>query len=83
MSTRLVSFWPTREVLHLQTTCVCPPIPSRCSDWCALDANTFDADYDYESGRFVSNSTVGWGRTEENAISDLFDQMEQRVEVQS
>lgn len=73
---RLVSFLPTREVIHLATECVCPPIPTRKLDWQAYDDNKADADYDYESGRFIASCPIGAGETESEAIEDLFDQME-------
>jgi hypothetical protein len=53
-----------------------PPIPTRNFDWSAIDEDTFDADYDYESGRFVTTCPIGRGATEAEAIKDLMDQIE-------
>lgn len=37
--------------------------------WFALDRNTYDADCDQDG--FFSRSTVGYGKTEDEAIEDL------------
>lgn len=76
MSERLVSYLPTREVVHLETVFVYPPIPTRTCDWTAYDGNTLDADFDYDRGCYVSTKPVGWGATEAEAIQDFFDQLE-------
>src|SRR5262249_26693458 len=47
-----------------------PPIPDRRWDWCAVDDDTYDADYDSERG-FYSNCPIGYGATEQEAIDDL------------
>ena len=73
---RLCSFIPTRDVISLKTIFNYPPIPTRNFDWYAIDDNSFDADYDYESGRYITNCPHGSGATEQEAIDDLFDQME-------
>jgi len=52
-----------------------PPIPTRQFDWSAINDATYDADYDYESGRYVSTSIVGRGPTELDAIFDLVEQV--------
>jgi hypothetical protein len=72
--TRLLSVLATREVIHLSTECVYPPIPIRNLDWCAVDDNTYDVDCD-ENGYF-SHSPYGTGATESEAINDLLDQLE-------
>lgn len=41
--------------------------------WYALDRDTYDADCDQDG--FFSNSPVGYGKTEQDAINDLADQM--------
>jgi hypothetical protein len=43
-------------------------------EWFALDNNTYDAEY--EDGRWFSRSIVGYGKTEQEAIADLLEQME-------
>ena len=43
-----------------------PPIPIREFDWCATDDN-------YEPG-----CPIGWGRTKEEAINDLIEQLEEK-----
>lgn len=45
-------------------------------DWAAWDGDTYDADCD-ERGYF-STSPVGWGPTEEAAIADLIEQINER-----
>lgn len=47
--------------MKINTEFVYPPIPVRMFDWCA----TFE-DYDGES-----DSPIGWGITEQQAIEDL------------
>ncbi|MGB7023884.1 MAG: hypothetical protein WBD73_08815 [Candidatus Acidiferrales bacterium] len=75
---RLVSIVYSREVIQLSTTFDYPPIPVRNFDWSAIDANTYDADYDYEAGRYTSKSPHGTGASELDAINDLLDQIEER-----
>jgi hypothetical protein len=53
-----------RDAPKIRTEFVYPPIPIRTSDWCA----TFDGE---EEG------PQGWGRTEQAAIDDLLDQIEE------
>ena len=49
---------------RVRTQCVCPPIPLRHFDWCAwVDGE--------EEG------PVGWGPTEDIALEDLADKMEE------
>lgn len=60
--------WYGRALDHpagkIVTTYVNPPIPVRTSDWCAcLDGKEEDGPY-------------GWGATEEEAVSDLKDKLE-------
>jgi len=51
------------------TSFVCPPIPVRHFDWSAVTE-----DYD---GAPDASCPVGHGRTEEEAIADLLDQLEE------
>jgi hypothetical protein len=64
----------TRQEIELHTRFEYPPIPIRSFDWSAIDAATYDADWDGE--RYVAASPTGRGRTELAAIHDLFDQLE-------
>jgi hypothetical protein len=57
--------------MNIKTTCVCPPIPVRHFDWACYDESTYDADYDYEAGHYVSFSIVGRGETEEEAVIEF------------
>ena len=79
--TRLLSIVMNRKQMELSTEFVYPPIPCRNSDWSAIDSNTFDADYDCESGSFVTRCPIGRGATESEAIEDLLDQMEEHADV--
>jgi hypothetical protein len=49
----------------IKTSHICPPIPFRGHDWCA---------YDDRLGEDAS--PYGWGETEDEAIADLLEQME-------
>jgi hypothetical protein len=49
---------------NVKTEHVYPPIPIRKFDWCAFDDN-------YEPGL-----SIGWGPTEQAAIADLMEQLE-------
>lgn len=68
----------TRQEIDLVTTFVFPPVPSRESDWSAIDGNTYDASYEGEdeSGHHWKQGPVGRGATEREAIDDLLDQLE-------
>lgn len=57
--------------MNIKTSCVCPPIPTRRFDWACYDEDTYDADFDYELGRYVSSSIVGHGETEEESIIEF------------
>ena len=65
----------TRQIIDLHIGEFFPPIPKRNFDYSAIDANTYDADYDEERG-FHSNSPHCAGATEIDAINDLLDQIE-------
>ena len=53
-----------------------PPMPVRSFDWSAYDASTYDADCDQDG--YFSNSPVGYGATEAEALADLQSQVEDR-----
>jgi hypothetical protein len=67
-----------KSSIHIKTSFVYPPIPTRNHDWQAYDANTYDCDCD-ENG-FFSTSPLGHGATEQEAIADLLQQIEDRAE---
>lgn len=62
------------RVLRVQTSHVMPPIPDRSHDWCAVDYDRYDADCDQDG--FFSLHPVGHGQTEDAAIADLIEQLE-------
>lgn len=53
--------------MNIKTHYEYPPIPDRNFDWCAYDDDTYDGE----------GSKIGWGATEEAAIADLMEQMEE------
>ncbi len=55
----------------IRTELVYPPIASRAWDWSAVDDNTYDGAPD-------SHSPIGYGPTEEAAIADLLEQLEEQ-----
>jgi hypothetical protein len=55
--------------LTIRTDYVYPPIPDRRFDWSAIDDSTYDGE----------GSPIGYGRTEAEAIQDLFDEIEWRA----
>jgi len=63
-----------REEMKIVTHFDPKPIPIRSFDWSAVDDDTYDADCDQDG--FFSNSPIGWGATEEEAIADLKEQLE-------
>lgn len=58
----------------IRTTHEFPPIPIRNMDWSAVDDDTYDVDCDQDG--FFSTSPIGRGTTEQDAIKDLLDQIE-------
>lgn len=54
--------------MKIETSNVCPPIPSRAFDWQAIDSDTYDGAED--SG---NRNQVGYGRTEREAIENLME----------
>ena len=49
----------------IRTDYVFPPIPDRRFDWSAIDDETYDGE----------GCPIGYGRTEQEAIEDLLDQL--------
>lgn len=60
---------------HIRTTHEYPPIPDRSFDWSAIDDETYDVDCDQDG--FFSTSPIGRGATEQEAIADLIEQLEE------
>ena len=58
--------------MKIKTTYIFPPIPVRQFDWCAVDDDTYD-------GAEGSNCPIGFGRTQEEAIADLLEKMEEAI----
>jgi hypothetical protein len=56
--------------IKVRTTFEYPPIPVRSFDWSAIDDDTYD-------GADDSNCPIGHGATEQDAIADLLDQIEE------
>lgn len=63
--------------ITVRTTHDYPPIPVRDMDWSAIDDDTYDVDCDGDG--FFSNCPVGRGATEQEAIADLLEQIEERA----
>jgi hypothetical protein len=62
--------------MRIRTNFDYPPIPVRDCDWSAVDDDTYDFDCDQDG--FFSTCPVGRGATEEEAIADLLEQIEER-----
>jgi hypothetical protein len=62
--------------IKIHTSFDYPPIPVRDMDWSAVDDN-YDADCD--SDGYFSSCPVGRGATEQEAIADLLEQIEERT----
>lgn len=56
------------EGRRIRTTHEFPPIPIRLFDWIATDDSTYDGD---------GHHPMGYGATEQEAISDLLEQLEE------
>lgn len=54
--------------MNIRTEHVFPPIPDRRFDWSAVDDDTYDG----------PGCPIGWGPTEEAAIADLKEKMEEQ-----
>ena len=52
--------------MKIKTEFVYPPIPDRRFDWSAVNDDTYDA-----------GCPIGYGRTEQEAIDDLMEQLEE------
>lgn len=63
--------------MKIDTSHVFPPIPDRSHDWSAVDSDTYDCDCDQDG--FFSTHPIGWGATEQEAIADLLEQIEERT----
>jgi hypothetical protein len=59
--------------IRIRTSHEFPPIPVRDFDWSAVNDDTYDCDCDQDG--FFSTSPIGHGRTEQDAINDLLEQM--------
>jgi hypothetical protein len=64
-STRDVALAAAHDGVRISTDYSFPPIPIRQFDWCAYDDNTYDG----------PGSILGHGRTEQEAIDDLTQQL--------
>lgn len=53
--------------MKIRTEFVYPPIPIREFDWIAVDDDTYDG----------PSCPIGYGRTEQEAIKDLLEQLEE------
>lgn len=69
---RWVSLLATRDEIELHTG-------PEYIGWSAIDSNTYDAGDIAEDGSVYSTSPYGSGKTEAEAINDLFDQLEERA----
>lgn len=78
---RWLTLLANREEIQLSTSCDCPPIPDRSMDWSAIDSNTYDCDFiGGEDDEWKESGGHGHGATEQEAIDDLFDQLEERAD---
>lgn len=77
----MASVVATRQEIVIHTSFVYPPIPSREMDWSAVDDNTYDASFEGsdESGDHWKQSAHGVGATEQEAIADLLEQLEEEA----
>lgn len=55
--------------IRVRTDNVFPPIPVREWDWSAVDDKTYDG----------PGNPIGWGRTEQAAIDNLIDQLQDEI----
>ena len=56
--------------MKITTSCDYPPIPDRRFDWSAIDEDTYDGADDS-----TTRGQIGYGRTEQEAIEDLLEQL--------
>ena len=66
----------TRELIDLHVGEAFPPIPIRNYDYSAIDANTYDVDYEGGEYEVFRGGLIGYGPTPVDAINDLLDQLE-------
>ena len=59
---------PVKREPNIKTEYVYPPIPNRNFDWSAIDDDTYDG----------PGSPIGTGPTEQAAIDDLLEQLEEQ-----
>lgn len=64
--------------IRIRTDFEYPPIPVRSFDWSAVDDDTYDCDCDQDG--FFTSCPIGHGETEQAAIEDLLEQIEDRRE---
>ena len=70
-ATRDVELAAIHDGLRIATDHVFPPIPIRQFDWCAYDDNSYDG----------PGSVLGHGRTEQEAIENLTQELAERGET--
>ena len=63
--------------IRIRTSFEYPPIPVRSFDWSAIDDDTYDVDCDQDG--FFSTCPIGHGATEQEAIADLIEQIEENA----
>jgi hypothetical protein len=64
----------TRNGVEIRTSFDYPPIPYRGADWSAVTADYDGGDIDYDT---PSRDPIGRGATEEAAIADLLEKIEE------
>lgn len=57
--------------MTIRTNYLHPPIPLRCFDWSAIDADTYDGATDSPN-----RHQIGYGKTENEAIENLKEQLD-------
>lgn len=62
-----------RQDMKIRTHFAPPPIPFRQFDWTAIDDDSYDGAEDSKT-----RNQIGYGRTEQEAIADLLEQIEER-----
>lgn len=60
--------------MKIVTSCICPPIPTRNFDWCAV-LDTYEANFIGGENDEWEQGPSGYGPTEQEAISDLMEQL--------
>jgi hypothetical protein len=62
--------------MKISTHCIYPPIPIRDYDWSAIDSDTYDGAPDSRN-----RAQIGYGRTEQEAITDLMNLLEDELDM--